>query len=152
VGVLAEDEVEALGEEGLQHEVDVVGRGAAGGVGGDVETVGVEPGGAGEDVVRVDAIGEGDHVDHGGVVQDVAVAAEGASGEVGSEGVSADVDVGEIEGGGGLRGGGRGGLGERGCEEEGEEGGAGESSVEGGHVLRRLYVQRWILERGSWPM
>ena len=87
MGVLAEDEVEALGEEGLQHELDVVGRAAAGGAGGDIEAVGLEPGGAGEDVVAIDAVGEGDHIDHGGVVQEVAVAVEGAAGEVGGEGV-----------------------------------------------------------------
>jgi hypothetical protein len=68
-GVLVEDEVEALGEEGLEHEFEVVGGGGAGRAGGDVEAVEIKPGGAGEDVVVGDAVGEGDHVEHGGVVQ-----------------------------------------------------------------------------------
>jgi hypothetical protein len=68
-----------------------------GGVGGDIEAVEVEPGGTGEDVVAVHAVCERDHVDHGGVVQEVAVAVQPAAGEVRSGGLGAYVDIGKIE-------------------------------------------------------
>jgi hypothetical protein len=95
------DEVESLGEECAEHKLEVVFGCGRWGFGDDLEAIGFKPDGAALDAGGIEAVGGGDEIEHGGLVVDVAVAAEIAAFGEGEFARWAGVDVGDLEGRGG---------------------------------------------------
>jgi hypothetical protein len=62
--------------------------------GAEVEAIALEPGGTSVDVGRVDTVGSGDEVEHGGLGEEVAVAHDGVAVHEGVGGEGAGVNVG----------------------------------------------------------
>jgi len=89
--------MEAVGEQGAEHQLGVVGSSGARGFGVDVEAVGIEPGRPAEDVVVGDAVGIGDQIDQCGLADDQAVAGEVAATHEGLVAMRAEMDVGGFE-------------------------------------------------------
>ena len=107
-------QLEAVRQQGLQHEFSGLGSGTGGGIGNDVEAVEFQPIGSAEHSFLVDAVSNVDQIHHGGESQLIPSAAIEGAFHNGNVAVGANMDVGGHKGRPGSHGEcGSGGLGER---------------------------------------
>ena len=67
LSLFAKGELEAVGEKGAQHQIDLIGGGLGFGLGGDVVMFGVDPGGSTGKLMVLDLVGHGDELLEGHV-------------------------------------------------------------------------------------
>jgi hypothetical protein len=98
-----DDEVEAVGEERAEHELDVVRRCPGRDFGADVVVIALQPGGTSMHIGDIDAVGGGDEFGHGRLGEEIPVALDGVAVHKGVGGERAGVYVDDDEGLGGGR-------------------------------------------------